>query len=455
MLLASRARPHFHQAIRLGARRRTFVGGAFETDFEITRAVVRRDRIHLFLGALGPQHAGHSCKAQDIVEATMKEHAVDGYFAGHDQLLAAVHDARKRLGSLQTASLKREVGSEEASAAGSAATAGGAGMDAADAKVDRAMQLPHREATDAQAATVAVGSTMPVATTSSADPVHLDASANAVESKVAEEAEPEVEKEAVETLSEEENTTIASLRLSFALNELPPLWAALLRSSPTAASGSASENTGSDPPCPPSSLPLTTVLEAARTLGASSPLEQLSFRMNMGASPAAAMPASGPTRLQLTRAAKETVFAAQPLLFELLNSSGLLHETEKAYIERLRSSPETIWAEMQREGYFRKAIRLVRRRRARGASAVSSLEEKPGDALGVSVLVSEMSNAHERESVAFSALQTEAALHRALNLAFFAKHDRSATRWRRSKNAVKLSALFMACNILDFTLSNI
>ena len=54
----------------------------------------------------------------------------------------------------------------------------------------------------------------------------------------------------------------------------------------------------------------------------------------------------------------------------------------------------------------------------------------------------------------YTALESDAELHCAISEALFRYHDRLSTRRRRARNAVKYTALFMSCNVLDFLISN-
>ena len=78
------------RALANSQRRRTFVGGAFENDFQEARAKVRRRRIGSFLSALDqlPSTAAQE-ETQLLIRSTLSEHAPSGRFDSQQQLVAA------------------------------------------------------------------------------------------------------------------------------------------------------------------------------------------------------------------------------------------------------------------------------------------------------------------------------------------------------------------------------
>ena len=190
-------------------QRRTFIGGAFASDFEEARAKARRRRIRSFLLALDELPSSvHQESSQVLCSALTEQASPDGNFYSRDQLQLAVDSARLRLKDLH----------------------GQAPLRLAEAPAP---------ATDAQA---------PGAQVAQPDDDDDDESLLA------------------QPLDDAERSSLAAVRTSLAIQELPELWAQLL---------SAQDASAEDP------LPLPMVIHAALSLCDPQPMRRISFHVDL------------------------------------------------------------------------------------------------------------------------------------------------------------------------------
>ena len=485
------------RALANSQRRRTFVGGAFENDFQEARAKVRRRRIGSFLSALDqlPSTAAQE-ETQLLIRSTLSEHAPSGRFDSQQQLVAAIEATRAQLEELQTIPLKLELKAEmELKALGLPNENTPGGGASAQPPAGGAVDVSAPEQSSAAAAYAAATPQAPPPPADDDPPI------------------PDV-------LTEEQRATIVSLRAAIALDALPSLWEQLPRATfldpidfppqqdpairrsgdpvpaDAAAGGggdyvaSASANAAS------SALPLPVVLDAADALIALDPWARLRFHIALAKGSAALSPAATSPRpspndgapegigaagelksrtswedepdpaeeqptcvagdegveveedpkafAELLRAAAvATAEGAYPLTLELLTRSELLSKEELARLGELSTkgvgaAAATVTGEVRRRSIMRRAWHAIA-----PAGKPARLTDRA------------MASADWRDAALYAALHSDADLHMSLSTAVFSHHDRLSTRRRRRRNAVKYTLLFMALNCLDFAITNI
>jgi hypothetical protein len=377
--------------------RRTFVGGAFETDFEESRAKVRRKRIGAFLAAfekLPEDAAALQEEVQAVVRSTLSEHAPHGHFESRDQLVAAIDSTRGQLEAWQAAgALKLDWAADrELKSLGLPNADGGAdnsGSGPSDQKgASTGAEAPPQQSAAAAAYAAATPQVAPAAPADEDEP-----------------PEPDV-------LTDEQRKTLIGLRASVALQGLPGLWEQLSRA--------------------PADVPLPAVLEAAQALTSLEPWERLRLHLKLSRS-------DGPVDLsaQLKSAAVSTAEGSYPLTAVLLERFEMLSEEESSRIVELKDKAAPTLVEE-----IRKKPMLTRLwHRLAGGRTVDGTDR-------------EVAAADRTDIALYASLESERTLQEALTKALFSYHDRLSTRRRRRRNAVKYTLLFFSLNILDFVITN-
>lgn len=374
--------------------------------------MARRSRLRSFLSAFEQLPPSHLAAEQPLVARTLTEHVggTDGSYRSRDELAEAVDATRTALAKLQTASLRLELAA--ASSAGGA-VAGGAMTGTAEDAADKHLALPHRQPAASGAAET------PAATPTPSAPVPADDD---------EDKPPDV-------LTEEQRTTLTSLRTSHALEALPRLWELLPRD------GSRED------------VPLQSVLDAAMLLSDGDPWRRLRFHLRLARAvqtdevPAAGVGGARISLEQLRGAAAATAADAFSMTRALLLKSDMLSATERERLEAL--DKEKLGAAATLTAELRRRTRVQRVwHRLQGNSAAESAARDGRETL-------EAILAADRNEVALcAAMENDASLHKGLMQALFHHHDRLATRRRRRVNAVKGVGGFFALQLVDFALTN-
>ena len=456
----------------LRSARRSFWGGAFESEFLENRAMARRRRIRGFLGAIELLPEAAHKAPQELARTVFAEHASTGAFHSQAQLRGAVDDVRLRLADMQPAApfiLQLDEATPAADSS-SGSDSSGAGADAS--------------------AGAAIG-------TASSAPVP-DVGAAATPPPLPPSEMPEL---APDELTEEQQSSLASMHTSAALDGLPALWAALTQqperaalpaASPAEAAASAPAAANDDGGAPASStaaapaaegptLALPVALQAAFALSAPDPWERVRFHVALGRGDVGQLASSGESlvgtasTVEVRAAALATAHAAEPLLSALLEQSELLDEDERKRLGALQAvAPD---APPAAAAGFRARLRSSLRTRRLGVGEVlteeitrmSRLQRLGRLALGSqwdrqaaaaaaadgAAPLAIVAAADGRHAALYQALKSDATLHLGLTQALFAHHDRLSTRHRRRKNAAIAIATFIGLNLLDFTICNI
>ena len=250
-----------------GAPRRTFFGGAFESDFEEARArrgLARSQKLTLrassFLAALEQLPVRRQRAVRASGAAWMRLSAGRCRSARPTAALARAMSSsppsrpRARSGRrLQVLpSVKLELPPTEDEAKEAAATTAAAAVGGDESSLDKSMALPHRSEPAADAAALT-----PPRPASRSGEVHTDPLPG-----------DDPEDRPADVLSEEQKLTLISMRSAAALEGLPRLWdelvAAAAAASPPPPSGDAAD--ASLQPAAPPPLPLPAVLDAAIAL---------------------------------------------------------------------------------------------------------------------------------------------------------------------------------------------
>lgn len=391
-------------ALTLVGRHRSFVGGAFATEFDEIRAKARRSRLRSFLASLEQLPTG-SCEGsvqvevQRLVHAELSEHAPAGAFHSREQLRVAVDAARARLSELQTESLKLEI--KPSSGAETSASPAAAAMAAAQPA------SPPQRVED-------------------------------------EDAPPD-------ELTQPQQDTLVSLRAACALSVLPNLWERLPRtesgSGSTSAAVQASPASGVKETAGMPPLPLGVVVDAAETLVRADPWATVRFHAEVGGGEEARIE-------QLRVAAAATAEASFAWTREILLRTELLDESEQERLSSLSDGASaTVTAELRRRTMMQKLWHRISPTRAVGAD---SDHAEGGSGARVDRDSNEAISAIDRADAAlFDAMRNDVALQSGMTAALFSYHDRLSTRRRRQINAVKYTGLFISLNILDFILTNV
>lgn len=424
---------------RLAAPRRTFFGGgAIVEDYETKKVMARRAKLRRFQAALG---SARGDGAWQLASSALQEQATEGSFRDRAHLQSAVDAARAKLEPLhaEPTVLRLEEPTvpipgvpDESGGSGEAAGAPSAGplAEAGESRVEKAMLLPHRvEAAKAaqegaSAADASAATTGSEATTGSS-------------SDAPDDTEPL-------PLSDAQADALGALRLDLALGRLPDLWASLLAPAGTA---EVSADGGA---------PLRSVLDVAAALGSSDTSELVGLHLRALA-PATAASTSAPSTLtvapsvsDLRAASTAAVRDALPFFFEVCRRTDLLSKDEAARLDAMQKSPAFLTKAVGQRSTWAALRHAVWNRAPQPPPAGSA---QPDVALG-DVIATHASYGGAGAPM-FAALATEADLHRALGLAFFARHDRLTNRRARLVLTAKGTGLFFALNMLDFTLSNV
>ena len=508
-MLARRAPQLARRALANSQRRRTFVGGAFESDFQEARAKVRRRRIGSFLSALDQLPSSAAAvqeETQLLVRSTLSEHAPSGRFDSQQQLVAAIEATRARLEDSQTDPLKLELKAEtELKALGlpneSKPEGGVSAQPAAGGHVD-----PSSNPIQQSSAAAAYAAATPQAPPPAADD------------------DPPIP----DVLTAEQRATLVSLRASIALDALPSMWEQLPRATfldpfdfppqqdpairrsgdpvPTdaAAAGGGDDAAAASANAASSALPLPVVLDAADALVALDPWARMRFHMaiangSAALSPAATSPspsaapsagaadavggdgAGGEARASPSWEDEPATAATEPPA-RVASDEGVVVEAEdpRAFAEQLRAA-----AVATAEGAYPLTLELLTRSELLSKEEIARLGElstKGGVGAAATTVTGEvrrrtimrraghaiapagkperptdraMAAADRRDAALYAAMQSDADLHMSLSTAVFSHHDRLSTRKRRRWNAVKYTFLFMALNCLDFFITNI
>ena len=426
---SGQALPRGSLALRGGSR--AFWGGAFENDFDEARAKARRSRLRSFLAALDSSPPEAEEQQQQLIARTLSGGS-SASFESRDELATAVDAARDALASLQTASLRLELGSDASSETVKSDGATPAAPQQAvvpgipEGALDKQMALPHRQPGAGEAAPPAIGAAAP------APP-----------------ADDEADKPPDE-LTDEQQATLISLRASLALERLPDLWETLLR-----------EQRGDDALA---GVPMQSILDTATALTSADPWVRIRLHLRLagvavdgatidgaeaGGEDAAGASGASPSIEQLRAAAAASAASAFPFTQAILTGSTMLHEEEEKRLVELEQAKigaaDTIVAEIRRRTLVQRAWHTLR----------SQAGTAPASADGSAPSLEELASSDRSDAVLFAAMESGASLHHALVRAFLSHHDRLATRRRRRRNALKGTGLFVGLNILDFTLTNL
>ena len=425
---------------RLAAPRRTFFGGgAIVEDYETKKVMARRAKLRRFQAALG---AARGDGAWQLASSALQEQAAEGSFRDRAHLQDAVDAARAKLEPLhaEPTVLRLEEPTvpipgvpDESGGSGEAAGAPSAGplAEAGESRVEKAMLLPHRvEAAKAaqegaSAADASAATTGSEATTGSS-------------SDAPDDTEPL-------PLSDAQADALGALRLDLALGRLPDLWASLLAPAGTA---EVSADGGA---------PLRSVLDVAAALGSSDTSELVGLHLralapaiSAAAAPDPTTPTVAPSASDLRAASTAAVRDTLPFFFEVCRRTELLSTDETSRLDAMQKSPAFLTKAVGQRSTWA-ALRHAAWNRAPPPPPAGSAQ--PGVALGD--IIAAHASFGGAGAPMYAALASEADLHRALGLAFFARHDRLTNRRARLVLTAKGTALFFALNMLDFTLSNV
>ena len=424
----------------LAQPRRGFVGGAFETEFEESRAKVRRKRINAFLAALEtlPNEAGHAQEeAQSLVRSILSEYAPQGRFDSRDHLASAIGAVQGRLSEWQTPGVLKldwaadrelkALGLPSDEGSGDAAGGGQASASGASTAVAAPPDAPPQQSAAAAAYAAATPQAAATPPPDDDDP-----------------PEPDV-------LSEEQRRTVVALQTSVALEALPSLWHQLPRatfvdphsfaeasaSSAGASSDGSPDGGGRAHTVDDASVPLSVALDAAAAISSLDPWDRIRLHVRLTNGGAEA---STPSTAQLKVAALTTAEGAYSLTTALLRRFEMLSDAESERMDELRAAKSgdaaMVVSEIRRKPMLTRAWH-----RLRGGGAAGGTDR-------------DVAAADRSDSALYACLESERALQEGLTKALFAYHDRLSTRRRRRRNAVKYTLLFFSLNILDFIITN-
>ena len=402
-------------------RRRSFVGGAFASEFEETRAKLRRNRIRSFLGAFDSLQTSATMVTQELIRMVFAEHAADGSFHSKEQLRVAVDDARLRLSEQQ----KYEC-----------------------------LRLELRDDTSGD-------STLPEE--------NPPGSLSRMAPSPVDEVVPDV-------FSSDRQQTLASIHAASVLDGLPGLWAALIRNSDSSRKAAKGDD-GDASNAGDGVLPLSAALNAAFALGDPDPWTRIEFRVALAMESAFRQNKliEEATAKSIRQAALDTLYSAHVTWATIMEHTHMMDEVrlshrnlrwpccsellypplmspiqeERNRLNAMRpNAAEVLADEIQKISKVQMLGRVFAGRRWDAASAAKAAES--GDR-PIRIIAA----GDGRYSALYASLRSDSQIYLELSNALFDYHDRLSTRRRRRMNALKGTGLFVGLNLLDFTICNV